>query len=150
MITYRQAALRDIQAIARLGCLLYSSDNTFEKLCNEAEEHLSSDKWAIFLAFGEDVPIGICEVSLRNDYVEGTEGGDVGYVEDVFVLPDYRNRHIAKSLISMGEDWARKQGCSEFASDCKIDNLQSLEFHLKVGFEEAGRNIHFVKKLGKE
>ncbi len=150
MITYRQAAVNDVDIVANFGCMLYSSDNTFEKLRNEADVHFRSGKWTIFLAFDGDAPIGLCEISLRSDYVEGTEGGVVGYIEGVFVLPEYRCKHIAKSLIKLGENWSREKGCVEFASDCILDNTDSLHFHLKVGFEEAGRNIHFVKKLQEE
>jgi aminoglycoside 6'-N-acetyltransferase I len=63
------------------------------------------------------------------------------------VLLDYRNRHVASALVKLGENWARDKGCTEFASDCILDNSDSLKFHLKIGFEEAGRNIHFVKQL---
>jgi aminoglycoside 6'-N-acetyltransferase I len=147
MITYRKATLADVDIIANFGRLLYSSDNTFDKLKHEANEHLCSGKWAVFLAFDGNVPVGLCEISLRSDYVEGTKGGVVGYIEGVCVLPEYRNQHIAKSLIKLGEKWSRENGCVEFASDCLLDNTESLCFHLKIGFEEAGRNIHFVKKL---
>ncbi|MDR0883427.1 MAG: GNAT family N-acetyltransferase [Oscillospiraceae bacterium] len=148
MITYRQATLQDIDTIANMSRLLYSPSNTLESLRAEAAEHLQTDKWATFLAFDGETPVGLCEVTLRTDYVEGTEsGGVVGYLEGIYVSPDYRNRHIAKSLVEIAEKWSAKQGCAEFASDCKLDNTDSLAFHLKIGFEEAGRNIHFVKKL---
>jgi inorganic pyrophosphatase len=147
MITYRQATVQDIDIIANLGLSLYSDDNTFDGLRAEAGDNFRSHKWATFLAFNGDVPIGMCEISLRTDYVEGTEGGPVGYIEGIYVSPEYRGRHIAMKLVSLGEDWSRKQGCSEFASDCKLENTDSLRFHLKIGFEEAGRNIHFVKQL---
>ena len=147
VIIYKQAELIHIDKIADLGLLLYSSDNTFEKLRAEAEEHLLSGKWAIFLAYDEGKPIGLCEISLRSDYVEGTEGGIIGYVEGVFVLPEYRGRHIARKLLACGEKWSREQGCTEFASDCMLENANSLHFHLSVGFEVASRNIHFVKRL---
>ncbi|MCL2885082.1 MAG: GNAT family N-acetyltransferase [Oscillospiraceae bacterium] len=147
MTTYRQATPGDADTVARLGLLLYGPDNSFGRLRAEAEKHLNSGTWALFLTFDGDTPVGLCEVSLRTDYVEGTSGGAVGYVEGIFVLPEYRGRHVAKTLVSLGEEWARKQGCREFASDCKLDNADSLSFHLKIGFEEAARSIHFVKKL---
>ena len=147
LVSFRQATLSDVDTISNLGLLLYSSDNTFEKLRDEAKEHLLSGKWAIFLAYNNANPIGFCEISLRYDYVEGTEGGIVGYIEGVFVLPEFRNQHIAKSLIKFGENWSRERGCIEFASDCMLDNADSLRFHLQIGFKEVGRNIHFVKKL---
>lgn len=147
MITYRKASNNDIDIIAGFGLMLYSADNTLQSLRTEAEEHMQTCKWAVFLAFDDSTPVGMCEISLREDYVEGTNGGTVGYVEGVFVLPEHRGRYIAKNLIALGEDWAREQGCSEFAGDCELENTDSLNFHLKIGFKEVGRNIHFAKKL---
>lgn len=147
MITYRQANLADIEAIAKMQKQLYSADNTIESLAAETEANLRGGRLAIFLAFDGETPVGFGEFFLRRDYVEGTEGGTVGYVEGIFVLPEYRGRHVAKELMLLGEGWAKEKGCEEFASDCTLDNTQSLDFHLKIGFKEAGRNIHFVKKL---
>ena len=45
------------------------------------------------------------------------------------------------------EAWAKERGCAEFASDCELDNADSLRFHLGVGFEEANRVICFKKDL---
>lgn len=45
------------------------------------------------------------------------------------------------------ENWAKTMGCKEFASDCELDNEESLQFHLKMGFEEVNRIICFTKKL---
>lgn len=45
------------------------------------------------------------------------------------------------------ENWAKNKGCSEFASDCEIDNLDSFNFHISQGYKEANRIICFTKKL---
>ena len=58
-----------------------------------------------------------------------------------------RKQGIAKKLLDACEEWAKSMGCLEFASDCELDNVQSLQFHLNVGFEEANRIICFTKKL---
>ena len=42
---------------------------------------------------------------------------------------------------------AGEMGCTEFASDCELDNTDSLRFHLHTGFEEANRIICFRKTL---
>ena len=84
---------------------------------------------------------------LRHDYVEGTDTSPVGYLEGIYVMEGYRDRGIASALLRACESWAKSNGCVEFASDCQLDNVQSLRFHLKVGFEEAGRIICFTKKL---
>jgi aminoglycoside 6'-N-acetyltransferase I len=45
------------------------------------------------------------------------------------------------------EQWAKEKGCSEFASDCELDNEVSRQFHINLGFNEANRIICFTKKL---
>ena len=37
--------------------------------------------------------------------------------------------------------------CKEFASDCEITNDSSIKLHQSLGFDEASRLVHFVKKL---
>jgi aminoglycoside 6'-N-acetyltransferase I len=41
----------------------------------------------------------------------------------------------------------KDKGCTEFASDCELDNKESLEFHKAIGFEEVNRIICFRKNL---
>lgn len=48
---------------------------------------------------------------------------------------------IATILCKECEEWARKHGCTEFASDCELANEESLRFHLSIGFEEENRII---------
>lgn len=147
-ITYRKATIDDIQTVTELTLVLYAKDNTFDKLYSENESLLKSDRQAIFLAFdSEKAAGGFAHCSLRNDYVEGTNGGSIGYLEGIYVLPEYRLRGIAKSLVAQCEDWARKNGCKEFASDCELKNTDSYRFHLNIGFQEVNRMICFTKKL---
>jgi aminoglycoside 6'-N-acetyltransferase I len=84
---------------------------------------------------------------LRHEYVEGAASGVKGYLEGVYTDKNYRNRGIARALVSEGEQWALNKGCKEFASDCSLENTDSLRFHLKIGFEEVGRIICFKKDL---
>lgn len=55
--------------------------------------------------------------------------------------------HTIEVLLMACQNWAKEQGCVEFASDCELTNEESLRFHLNMGFEEANRIICFTKKL---
>ena len=79
--------------------------------------------------------------------VEGTDSSPVGYLEGIFVLEEYKKRGYAKELLGECQNWAKDQGCFEFASDCELDNEDGLKFHLKMGFAEANRIICFTKRL---
>ena len=91
--------------------------------------------------------VGMLSLSIRNDYVEGTSTSPVAYVEGIYVKPAYRNRGIARQLVEFAKQWAREENCSELASDCVIDNLDSYQFHKSVGFEEVGRVIFFRQRV---
>ena len=102
---------------------------------------------AFFLAFEQERAVGFAQCQLRHDYVEGTDSSPVGYLEGIYVADGYRKQGIAKAHLKACENWAKTKGCSEFASDCELSNLQSLHFHLSMGFEEANRIVCFTKKL---
>ena len=65
----------------------------------------------------------------------------------VFHFTRRGDRGYANDLLSRCEQWAKEKRCSEFASDCELDNVDSLKFHTAMGFEEANRIICFTKKL---
>ena len=102
---------------------------------------------AVFLKLEGDRTVGFAQCQLRHDYVEGTHSSPVGYLEGIYVTPDCRHRGIAGELVQACEKWAWDLGCAEFASDCALTNQESLFFHQKLGFREAGRIICFTKQL---
>lgn len=131
---------------AELALLLWPGHSVDEFIL-EMSEFISSDNTAIFLAFVEEEPVGFAQIQLRTDYVEGTSTSPVGYLEGLFVKEEYRKIGIARQLVEHGEQWAKLKGCSEFASDCELDNSESIAVHRKLGFTEANRIICFKKVL---
>lgn len=142
----RKAGIDDIKTVAELSILMWE-EHTVEDLVEEFSELLKSDEAQIFLKMDGNEPVGFAQCQLRHDYVEGTETSPVGYLEGIFVKEEYQHKGYAKELLAACEKWAVEMGCTEFASDCELDNLGSLKFHLKMGFEEANRIICFTKKL---
>lgn len=142
----KQAGIHDSKIVAELAMLLWP-DNEINDLEKEMENYIISDNGAVFIYFSETIPVGFAQCNLRNDYVEGTESSPVGYLEGIFVKVEYRKRGIGKKLLIQCEEWAKRKGCSEFASDCELNNTESLKFHLQLGFEEANRIICFKKNL---
>lgn len=142
----RKAALSDAPAIARMAMEMWGGHEEKE-LTEEFEVLIQGRESVIFLAIADAMPIGFAQCQLRRDYVEGTDSSPVGYLEGIFVKPEYRSRGCARELLAACEDWARSLGCTEFASDCELTNAVSLRFHLALGFTEANRIICFTKPL---
>lgn len=90
--------------------------------------------------------IGCAELSIRA-YAEDCVTGRVAYLEGWYVIPEARRHGVGRALIEAAEDWARQQGCTEFASDALLDNDVSASAHEALGFTETVRIRCFKKTL---
>ncbi len=142
----QKAETKDLPILAELACRLWP-DHTVEEMRAEFAEIMAKPDTVFFLAFDGVTPIGFAQCQFRHDYVEGTDTSPVGYLEGIYVAEGYRKQGIARELLTACESWAKTKGCTEFASDCELENVQSLQFHLNVGFEEANRIVCFTKDL---
>ncbi|MCL1699538.1 aminoglycoside 6'-N-acetyltransferase [Lysinibacillus sp. Bpr_S20] len=142
----KQANIEDVQTAAFLALQLWPN-HTLDEFKEELGQLINAENATIFLAYVDDEAVGFAQCQLRTDYVEGTHSSPVGYLEGLFVKEQYRQKGFAKFLIESCEHWAKHKGCTEFASDCEIQNLESLAVHLKLGFSEANRIICFTKEL---
>jgi len=111
------------------------------------EEWKNSELPNEFLYYIDSEAAAFISLALRHDYVEGTSSSPIGYLEGIYVKPNYRKRGIARELIEFTKKWALLQGCTELASDCELTNEESKLFHNQIGFEEANRIICFTMDL---
>lgn len=132
---------------AALALLLWPSHSK-EEMEREFQALLQNPDAAVFLAWQKDQAVGFAQCGIRRDYVEGSSSSPVGYLEGIYVLPDYRRRGLARELLARCEGWSREKGCREMGSDCSLGNLDSQRFHLGSGFNEAGQIRCFIKPLG--
>ena len=143
-----EANQTNLDEVTNLALKLWP-DHTWSDLKHEFEELLESEKDIVYLAVIEGAYIGFIHVSLRYDYVEGSNSSPVGYIEGIYVDENYRRRGISKKLVEAGEVWAKSFGCTEMASDTELENVDSQQFHHQIGFEEAGRIVAFIKEIKK-
>jgi aminoglycoside 6'-N-acetyltransferase I len=92
-------------------------------------------------------PVGFAELSIRN-YAEDCLTDRIAYLEGWYVVPEARRRRVGRALVAAAEEWARKQGCTEFASDALLDNDSSGAAHRALGFFETVQIRCFRKELG--
>lgn len=142
----KKATVQDYSEVTNLALLLWP-DNERGELQEDFKNILQETGALIILAYHEEEAIAFAQCQLRQDYVEGTASSPVGYLEGIYVKEAYRGKGLAKELLKECEKWAKEKGCSEFASDCELDNVDSLKFHLGNGFEEVNRIICFTKRI---
>lgn len=121
--------------------------NEFDELEAEFKKLLASEKDQVFIAVFDGLPIGFVHVSIRTDYVEGSHTSPVGYIEGVYVCPEFRKKRVSASLIKKAEQWSKTKGCAELASDAIQENESSLLFHKSIGFREVNRIVCFIKDI---
>jgi aminoglycoside 6'-N-acetyltransferase I len=145
-IIIRRAAAADKPDWLRMRLLLwtYASAESFESQLNPT---LADPDMAVFIAaLPSGRRVGFLEAGMR-PYGEGCETSPVGYVEGIYVDEDLRGRGVALRLMRAAEDWARAKGCREMASDTWLENDASIQMHLRLGYEEMERLVHFAKRL---
>lgn len=91
--------------------------------------------------------LGFAEAAVRSDYVNGTEGSPVLFLEGIFVAELARRKGIAGHLVRAVQAWGVERGCQDFASDAALDNHVSHALHRALGFVETERVVFFRKVL---
>lgn len=142
----REAANRDIPAIVEMAKVLFDESDG-DMLQQEFQQFLRNENDALFVATVSGIYAGFLHMSLRHEYIEGAVRYPVGYMEGIFVEPEFRHQHIAQALAEVGQTWALKKGCYEMASDAELTNTASQAFHQKIGFQEANRTVNYIKTI---
>ena len=76
------------------------------------------------------------------------EWGRLGEIGDLYVVPDARQRGVARLLVEAGLDWCRARGCS--AVSVVVTEQGELRdglglFYGKLGFLASGRRIYTMR-----
>jgi aminoglycoside 6'-N-acetyltransferase I len=104
---------------------------------------------ARFAAFGyhaSGVLAGFVEASLR-ERPDVLPLGRMGYIEALFVAPEYRGKGVGRGLLQAAERWAEACGCEIMGSDAELGNRAGVEIHRRLGYREAARIVRFQKAL---
>lgn len=130
----------------RMRITLWPDHSDNEHLA-EMDEILADPMQPVFVVGRSNDKLGgFLEAGIRK-YAEGCDTSPVGYIEGWYVDEDLREKGVGRALVVAAEDWARAQVLTEMASDTWLDNEVSIRAHIKLGYEEAARLVHFVKTL---
>jgi aminoglycoside 6'-N-acetyltransferase I len=144
--TIRRATYEDKSNWLRLRQRLWP-DAPVEYLDFDLDKRLADPDYAVFVASGGDAHlIAFIEAGLR-DHGEGCETSPVGYIEAWYVDERLRGQKLGRDLVHAAEQWAREKGCREMASDTWLENEASIAAHLRLGYRETERLVHFAKWL---
>jgi aminoglycoside 6'-N-acetyltransferase I len=148
----RQVELNDVSEVAKM-CHSLWPDASASEHAEDLVTLLSGKSSALLPAtvlLAEEAKsrfVGFIEVGLRSHADGCNPSRPSGYIEGWYVTPAYRRKGVGARLVAAAEDWARKQGCTEMASDAWLDALDSQRAHEALGFEVVDRCVHYRKDL---
>jgi len=99
---------------------------------------------ATFIAFSNDVPIGIAALYRDKDKV------DSGELLQVWVSPEHRGTTITRDLMDTIFKWAAKNNFRQVTAGVTKANARALRFYVKYGFsilEETSEGVYLVKEV---
>jgi len=106
-----------------------------------ADVFLAEQANAAFLAREESLPVGAATVTSGF----GFETGRQAEIEDLYVLPGWRRRGVARALIDAALAWCRDRGCAdvEVVVTPEGEARHGLgAWYRSLGFTDTGRRIH--------
>lgn len=146
MIRITELSESNFREVAKLAWKLWP-ESTLEEETDFFYKCLSNNSQTAYILSVENDHVGFVYASLRNDYVEGTKTKPVCYIEGIYIKSKHRAKGYANNLIKEVEKWGKLKKCIEIASDAEIGNVNSIEFHKKIGFNEVNRIVCFAKAI---
>ncbi|MCI1891641.1 MAG: GNAT family N-acetyltransferase [Schleiferilactobacillus harbinensis] len=136
----------NVRALAALQHDLWPDDELLDLLVAD-QAALRQERSHYWLAMHNGQAVGFCEVTLRQDYVEGSTVTPTGYLEGIYVAPALRQQGIGRQLVGTATSWLQSTGITAMGSDVALTNTVSQHFHKALGFQEVNRLVHYLKDI---
>jgi aminoglycoside 6'-N-acetyltransferase I len=146
LITYTPITPEDHSAFLAMAQKLWKDMDNHE-VTRLLEQTSTSKQYIILARTNDSLPIGFAIFTIRAEYVEGASQSPTGYLEGIFVEEGFRRKDIARTLVGLGEDWCKSQGCVQMGSDTWVTDKRSRAFHEAIGFNEEDILVHFIKDI---
>ena len=82
----------------------------------------------------DDTPVGLFSLHIL---ISTAEGGRVGLIEDLFVLPEWRGQGIGRALMDEADRIVRRERLIRLQLLADRDNTSALEFYKRNGWRET-------------
>lgn len=110
---------------------------------------MQSPQWSVgttMAAFHHDELIG--NVALFWDEAENQRSGHkIGYTEYIFVLPTWRGKNLARTLVTNGLQYLKEHGLEEAHLGVRAQNQNALSLYTHLGYEVIRESRFYVLAL---
>ena len=91
------------------------------------------DPDALLLVFTDtdDILVGFLYAEIRNDHLTFRREG---FINEIYLHPDYRGRNLSKSVLARGERWFQERCVSHRHVFVTSNNLAAVKLYASLGF----------------
>jgi GNAT superfamily N-acetyltransferase len=108
-------------------------NRTSESWSEQADSTASGSDRSTFIAFFNDLPVGIAALYRKTESVE------LGELLQVWICPEYRSKGIAVQVMDSVFQWAAENGFRTVLANIARGNERAVQFYRKYGFKLADR-----------
>ena len=112
-------------------------------------ERIEREDGVMYVAEIENKVVGIVSCVIKHyekqEVLGRSSSSPYGYVTDLFVMPEFRNRDLGAKLMMATEEYFRGKGCDFTTVGMLAQNTGAYDFYKKIGY--ADRYVDFIKKL---
>lgn len=146
MVQIIKASNENLDQLTELALALWPN-NDYEFIKNEFVYIIGHLSNRVYLAKSDEEYIGFIHMSIRSGFVEGADTSPVGYVEGIYVKPDFRKKGVAKELYDAGAEWVKSKKCTQIGADIGLYNDMCPDFYISMGFNEVNRIICYINNI---
>ena len=100
----------------------------------------------ILLLIRRDRTVAYCWTLVENRYAEG-EDFDIGRIQMIGVLPDYRGQGLGRTMLMAGLNHLAAKGIRQVELTVDSRNPAACELYRSVGFFRSSKTLWFAKSL---
>lgn len=133
LVVIRELAAVDFEAFSRWRG--GDDDYTRAILAIHLAEHAEARRCILVAADGEQL-VGTAQLVREQTEPDLANGRDIGYVEAVEIIPEYRRRGIATRIMAALEDRAIGLGVKRLTIEVEPDNAPAISLYRSLGYTD--------------
>lgn len=136
-IAIRLADIQDVREIAEIEKSCFRVPWTYESLTRDLKENSSARYF-------------VAETDRVVGYMSFWKVVDEGQINNIAVLPDYRNRGIGSRLLDFAIETGKSMGVNSFTLEVRSSNIGAVKLYEKHGFEADGIRRGYYQDNGED